>query len=74
MWTSHHLSVSQVWDLAIWTQTATWADDTTSPPVVLLRSGEARIHPYDSPTQVLEAVLRDISLVGVQEAPDSGRP
>jgi hypothetical protein len=74
VWTSQHLSVTQVWDLALWTQTATWAESTTDQPVALVRSGEARIHPYDAPTQVLAAVLREIELLGVQEPPAAGRP
>lgn len=69
MWTQQGLSITRVWDLAIWTVTATWQEDPTSEPVVLVRSGQERIHPYASPGEVLDVVSTALAFLGAQGAP-----
>jgi len=58
MWSSVHLSTTQVWDSVLWTVTATWRDDDVSEPVALVKSGQAPLYDLDSPLAILRAALQ----------------
>jgi hypothetical protein len=60
MWSSVHLSTTQVWDSVLWTVTATWRDDDTTEPVALVKSGQAPLYDLDSPLAILRAALQSL--------------
>ena len=65
MWTSVHLTVRVVLDLAEWQGTAVWQDDPDVDPVSISRSGTTRVHPYDAPQDVLQHCVDHLHLPGV---------
>lgn len=66
MWTAVHLSVQVTLDLARWHASALWLDDPSVEPVMLNRGGDVRVHPYDSPPQILARVLAEVTRDGAE--------
>lgn len=67
MWTAVHLSVQITLDLARWHVSALWRDDAALDPVMLVKSGDVRITPYDSPDRLLETVMREMARRSAEE-------
>ena len=66
MWTSVHLTCRVILDTAEWSASALWLDDPSEAPVMLERRGTVRVHPYDSPPQILARVLAEVTLDGAE--------
>lgn len=60
MWTATHMSVQVTLDLARWHVSALYQDDAAAEPVMLVKTGDVRITPYDSPDRILETVVAEL--------------
>lgn len=72
MWSSIHLAVHPVWDVAQYVVTATWRDDHEAEPVTLTRHGSAQVHTHADPLEFLAAVLSELNRQGLEVRQESG--
>lgn len=57
MWTRINVTVAVTLDIADWHVSALWLDDPSLEHVMLTKSGEQRVNPWDPPDAILADVL-----------------